>query len=139
MIRRPPRSTLFPYTTLFRSKRRIAVAVNGFCNFAVLNEGRAVPGLYDKPVARFHIPENEQLVVSRIGLLENFAHGGHPSAQKGVVAFYRHRIVQFGEILARVIGPGAARRVDGDGVETFLRANESIPAVPSERIVPFPC
>src|SRR5690348_17486512 len=24
MIRRPPRSTLFPYTTLFRSKRKIA-------------------------------------------------------------------------------------------------------------------
>src|SRR3712207_8306701 len=26
MIRRPPRSTLFPYTTLFRSKRLVAVA-----------------------------------------------------------------------------------------------------------------
>src|SRR3712207_8120333 len=26
MIRRPPRSTLFPYTTLFRSARRVAVA-----------------------------------------------------------------------------------------------------------------
>src|SRR3712207_8975279 len=26
MIRRPPRSTLFPYTTLFRSRRRIAVS-----------------------------------------------------------------------------------------------------------------
>src|SRR3712207_8153933 len=25
MIRRPPRSTLFPYTTLFRSRRRIAM------------------------------------------------------------------------------------------------------------------
>src|SRR5947209_13634534 len=25
MIRRPPRSTLFPYTTLFRSKRRAAL------------------------------------------------------------------------------------------------------------------
>src|SRR2546425_5943597 len=25
MIRRPPRSTLFPYTTLFRSLRRVAV------------------------------------------------------------------------------------------------------------------
>src|SRR3712207_7434638 len=25
MIRRPPRSTLFPYTTLFRSKRRIFI------------------------------------------------------------------------------------------------------------------
>src|SRR2546430_7396194 len=26
MIRRPPRSTLFPYTTLFRSQRRLAIA-----------------------------------------------------------------------------------------------------------------
>src|SRR3712207_7529336 len=25
MIRRPPRSTLFPYTTLFRSERRVAL------------------------------------------------------------------------------------------------------------------
>src|SRR5256885_4109616 len=28
MIRRPPRSTLFPYTTLFRSSRFLAVAVD---------------------------------------------------------------------------------------------------------------
>src|SRR5256885_8671456 len=27
MIRRPPRSTLFPYTTLFRSQRRLRVPV----------------------------------------------------------------------------------------------------------------
>src|SRR3712207_7780812 len=27
MIRRPPRSTLFPYTTLFRSMRRTAITV----------------------------------------------------------------------------------------------------------------
>src|SRR3712207_8438126 len=27
MIRRPPRSTLFPYTTLFRSQQRVGVAV----------------------------------------------------------------------------------------------------------------
>src|SRR3712207_8706148 len=26
MIRRPPRSTLFPYTTLFRSERRVVLA-----------------------------------------------------------------------------------------------------------------
>src|SRR2546430_4666009 len=26
MIRRPPRSTLFPYTTLFRSEQRLAIA-----------------------------------------------------------------------------------------------------------------
>src|SRR3712207_7993715 len=29
MIRRPPRSTLFPYTTLFRSRRRHPVAEHG--------------------------------------------------------------------------------------------------------------
>src|SRR2546430_13063846 len=29
MIRRPPRSTLFPYTTLFRSKGRVAAALEG--------------------------------------------------------------------------------------------------------------
>src|SRR3712207_8419520 len=27
MIRRPPRSTLFPYTTLFRSRRRVGASV----------------------------------------------------------------------------------------------------------------
>src|SRR3712207_9247339 len=29
MIRRPPRSTLFPYTTLFRSRKRIELQANG--------------------------------------------------------------------------------------------------------------
>src|SRR2546429_3566363 len=29
MIRRPPRSTLFPYTTLFRSRRSLGVVVEG--------------------------------------------------------------------------------------------------------------
>src|SRR3712207_8081621 len=29
MIRRPPRSTLFPYTTLFRSELYIAVGISG--------------------------------------------------------------------------------------------------------------
>src|SRR3712207_8566048 len=32
MIRRPPRSTLFPYTTLFRSTRRRVVAPNASTN-----------------------------------------------------------------------------------------------------------
>src|SRR5436190_15499567 len=31
MIRRPPRSTLFPYTTLFRSQRRAGVSPSGHC------------------------------------------------------------------------------------------------------------
>src|SRR3712207_6859544 len=49
MIRRPPRSTLFPYTTLFRSRRRpgggergavlvhVAVAMTGLLAFSALS------------------------------------------------------------------------------------------------------
>src|SRR2546427_2152925 len=32
MIRRPPRSTLFPYTTLFRSLRRVHPGMPGQCH-----------------------------------------------------------------------------------------------------------
>src|SRR5689334_23569001 len=39
MIRRPPRSTLFPYTTLFRSDREDDIA----CPGAPRDEPRAVP------------------------------------------------------------------------------------------------
>src|SRR5258707_10743878 len=39
MIRRPPRSTLFPYTTLFRS----VVMGNGFAAFPVMTGGVGVP------------------------------------------------------------------------------------------------
>src|SRR3712207_7914266 len=48
MIRRPPRSTLFPYTTLFRSVgRQLRVAVVGLAVGDVDHHGReavAVPG-----------------------------------------------------------------------------------------------
>src|SRR5256885_9780302 len=39
MIRRPPRSTLFPYTTLFRSKQSIAGSKAGRVTGAVCGEG----------------------------------------------------------------------------------------------------
>src|SRR2546430_9843291 len=52
MIRRPPRSTLFPYTTLFRSNvgdpidaagNRFADAINfGFLDFVGFEKGRAL-------------------------------------------------------------------------------------------------
>src|SRR3712207_8669286 len=45
MIRRPPRSTLFPYTTLFRSRRRMgvfltAMAVLSAAAFVLAPQGR---------------------------------------------------------------------------------------------------
>ena len=50
MIRRPPRSTLFPYTTLFRSEwlRHLKQSKT---NFFRVTEGRETPFLYKTPVA----------------------------------------------------------------------------------------
>src|SRR3712207_7457470 len=45
MIRRPPRSTLFPYTTLFRSRHRAARQCRGIgCRRGRLRVGRLVLG-----------------------------------------------------------------------------------------------
>src|SRR2546430_10625240 len=39
MIRRPPRSTLFPYTTLFRSSRRSSISANGTALMSISTSG----------------------------------------------------------------------------------------------------
>src|SRR5438105_9623876 len=43
MIRRPPRSTLFPYTTLFRSSGLVALVVEKLLHAAVPPVGLVVP------------------------------------------------------------------------------------------------
>src|SRR2546429_9061013 len=61
MIRRPPRSTLFPYTTLFRSQDR--------------HEGELLPGHPDSPhplERRFHLRGLERQV---LGHLVRHEHG----------------------------------------------------------------
>src|SRR3712207_7888815 len=49
MIRRPPRSTLFPYTTLFRSGRNIR---QRYAAGRILELVRRVDGLEDQQIAR---------------------------------------------------------------------------------------
>src|SRR5690349_23787017 len=44
MIRRPPRSTLFPYTTLFRSLRNVGVRT---LDMALLQAGAGVKGEFE--------------------------------------------------------------------------------------------
>src|SRR3712207_7486506 len=53
MIRRPPRSTLFPYTTLFRSPARAGEADDQPAD-------RGVRGVLQDPVARLEIHEVRQ-------------------------------------------------------------------------------
>src|SRR2546426_6843923 len=45
MIRRPPRSTLFPYTTLFRSENPGKAALISFSLVLGVRMGAALPGL----------------------------------------------------------------------------------------------
>src|SRR5947209_14221435 len=43
MIRRPPRPTLFPYTTLFRSLEKRGAAPLGWPGFAAIARGSSIP------------------------------------------------------------------------------------------------
>src|SRR5690348_18126044 len=47
MLRRPPRSTLFPYTTLFRSKKQAAAMLDALTDLAhkEAKKGFTLPGL----------------------------------------------------------------------------------------------
>ena len=58
MIRRPPRSTLFPYTTLFRSENPVVVRVGGehFC--------RSIQKVEDNGDLRFYCAIDEGLVLT---------------------------------------------------------------------------
>src|SRR2546422_6414762 len=56
MIRRPPRSTLFPYTTLFRSAARGEAARDGACRMAREVEG-AREADERRPYVRFSVAE----------------------------------------------------------------------------------
>src|SRR3712207_8556586 len=50
MIRRPPRSTLFPYTTLFRSQREVRPRGDGAPDVRERHDGGAAP--HARPDAR---------------------------------------------------------------------------------------
>src|SRR2546425_3747263 len=60
MIRRPPRSTLFPYTTLFRSLPIDTIGVALTETFAMM-PAAAVSGIY------LHSPQAKYFAVGRIG------------------------------------------------------------------------
>src|SRR2546425_9178205 len=62
MIRRPPRSTLFPYTTLFRSRAdELALGIEQVIGHAVqpLGQDLEVPGLGPRSPGR-EIPRSEE-------------------------------------------------------------------------------
>src|SRR2546427_6350048 len=68
MIRRPPRSTLFPYTTLFRSRRRLRVAPGDDAPAVALLHSRAAHRARRlRPGARARASGGDAIVQDRLG------------------------------------------------------------------------
>src|SRR2546430_3046565 len=62
MIRRPPRSTLFPYTTLFRSQQLRLGGERKIDDF--IEEQRAAPGQLELPLLALMRPGERTLLVA---------------------------------------------------------------------------
>src|SRR3712207_8289621 len=72
MIRRPPRSTLFPYTTLFRSKGRVCILAAGTGNpFFTTDTAASLRAIeINAEIGRAHVElQSRQYLVCRL-LLE---------------------------------------------------------------------
>src|SRR5260370_16024568 len=94
MIRRPPRSTLFPYTTLFRSPARFGERVR--CHVL----GPRVQGIRDGAAARIHHSRSEEHtselqsylnLVCRLLLEKKKRLGGLETAMAECVALMKQR------------------------------------------------
>src|SRR2546427_6054298 len=82
MIRRPPRSTLFPYTTLFRSTVAVGAGSRGIANIDVI-VGATVRWLRDlgaRPRSEEHTSElqSQSNLVCRLLLEKKKKHETHP-------------------------------------------------------------
>src|SRR2546426_5365158 len=77
MIRRPPRSTLFPYTTLFRSRTLARQGLRGPPPLGGFHRDRARALLRLEHLALLRPPELRGRPVPR-PLHDGFPHRGHP-------------------------------------------------------------
>src|SRR2546426_10306165 len=109
MIRRPPRSTLFPYTTLFRSARPIEDALGHERD----DDGADIVRSRDRPVERVEILEHEapHAVDDRLGAAARVA------AQRLPGEVPRDRLAGTGDDAGsvEVRGEHDARRLGGGG------------------------
>src|SRR3989449_10776127 len=96
MIRRPPRSTLFPYTTLFRSVDlvRLRVAYHG-------REGVLV-----QQVRGYDVHAVEQVSDALVGIVRGTAHHAHD-----LVALRQQQLGEIRAVLSR--DPGDQRGASG--------------------------
>src|SRR2546426_10163615 len=110
MIRRPPRSTLFPYTTLFRSRRRVArgpvvAVVHSGCGAEGGARARARPCLRVEPGYSVALPRNDLCEGARRRVWD-----GGPGCCRWALGPRRHRRAAAARVrVFRRCGPGFAR------------------------------
>src|ERR1044072_2062702 len=96
MIRRPPRSTLFPYTTLFRSEYRVA---NGFRSQLSINlrsvSGGAEPDVSAVSVNNHRLPER---FIVRAGIEAELVIGSRKRIKKNLARSVRSGPPRAGDI-----------------------------------------
>src|SRR3712207_8802529 len=85
MIRRPPRSTLFPYTTLFRSER----GLSAYDDLGYLREFEHVT-LAKVLLARYKSERVERSVYEAMGLLERLLQAAEEGGRMGSVRSEEH-------------------------------------------------
>src|SRR3989442_15702695 len=103
MIRRPPRSTLFPYTTLFRSEEDTEGSPAGTAHDVAEKEE---PHPSARQVARAGLPDDGHLDLSGIGhLLLDLAR--HVARQQGrLIVRHGARVDENADLAARLAGEG---------------------------------
>src|SRR5256885_12273006 len=97
MIRRPPRSTLFPYTTLFRSHRRIDtnVAVRLLRRDVDLDELLAAPVLVALAAPGLALAMREQPVESCADEQHHVGLGQHVGDRKSTRLNSSHLVISY--------------------------------------------
>src|SRR3989454_12686310 len=111
MIRRPPRSTLFPYTTLFRSgeaknaKRALSIGLHG--NAAEVLPALAARG-FDVDVVSDQAPAHDPLSYIPAGLSPDDAQELRLDDPNGYISRARHSMVQHVAAMADFLDHGAA-------------------------------
>src|SRR2546430_13724666 len=101
MIRRPPRSTLFPYTTLFRSRQLKVVAYRNF-----RNHSKAYADLMRLPIARvedlaglLHVEGVEHLEAARTDRKSTRLNSSHSQISYAVFCLKKTRHMQLVHLL----------------------------------------
>src|SRR3712207_1214090 len=114
MIRRPPRSTLFPYTTLFRSKALEDNVADMTASLSDVVSGSVTLAVRDTTIDGLDIHENDFL-----GMVDGSIVVSNPDMEATLKATFDHMIDEDSEIVTIFIGEEGSSEV-AQGLADYL-------------------